>query len=433
MAVAATGLCFALRLNLNGHFVLGEWFAVETRLAAAWLRLASGGASRSKPVSAKQLGEEASRHPSLQARYTSVVDYSGRLRGIAESLAPCKLDFLLVTHLPNIRYLCGFTGSSAVLVITEKHRVLFTDGRYTAQARAEVRGARIRISPNPSLIEACQSVKTHARLRRRIGIEGEHLTVSERSRLAATLPSGFRLKDTPLLIEQARMVKDAEEIELIRAAVHLGTGLLDVAKRTIHPGVKEVEVAAEMEFWARRAGAERMSFDTIVASGVRSSLPHGRASAAPISQPGFVVCDFGVILAGYCSDMTRTLYLGSPNGEARQFYEAVREAQQAACEAVRPGVAVSEVDRAARNVLRKACLARYFTHSTGHGVGLEIHERPRIASGQTEILRPGMVITIEPGAYVPGKWGVRIEDMVVVTETGHEVLTPASKDLIIVA
>ena len=173
-----------------------------------------------------------------------------------------------------------------------------------------------------------------------------------------------------------------------------------------------------------------MSFETIIASGERSALPHGRASEAKIPGSGFVVCDFGVILTGYCSDMTRTVYVGRPSEEARQIYEAVKSAQQAAVESVRPGISVGEVDEAARKVLQKEGLGRHFTHSTGHGVGLEIHEAPRVAAGQEQLLQPGMVITIEPGAYIPGRWGVRIEDMVVVTETGCEVLTPTSKEFI---
>ncbi len=173
-----------------------------------------------------------------------------------------------------------------------------------------------------------------------------------------------------------------------------------------------------------------MSFPTIIAAGKRSALPHGRASTAAIPSRGFVVCDFGVILAGYCSDRTRTVHVGRPTGEARRMYDAVREAQEAAIATVRAGVSVGEIDGAARNVLQAKGLARRFTHSTGHGVGLEIHEAPRIAAGQTEMLRPGMVITIEPGVYIAGSGGVRIEDMVVVTEHGCEVLTPTSKELI---
>jgi Xaa-Pro aminopeptidase len=256
------------------------------------------------------------------------------------------------------------------------------------------------------------------------------MTVAARSRLAGILPPGFRLREAPALVEQARMVKDEEEIACIRSAVILGASLFDRALQVIRPGIREAEVAAEMEYAARQAGAEAMSFETIIASGERSALPHGRASQAAIPGHGFVVCDFGVILSGYCSDMTRTVYVGRPSAEARGVYQAVKQAQQAAVDAVRLGVSVGEVDHAARKSLQKSGLAKYFTHSTGHGVGLEIHEAPRVAAGQNEVLQAGMVITIEPGVYVPGKWGLRIEDMVVVTERGCEVLTPTSKELV---
>jgi Xaa-Pro aminopeptidase len=223
------------------------------------------------------------------------------------------------------------------------------------------------------------------------------------------------------------MVKDRQEIQRLREAVMLGASLFPIALQAIRPGVTEIEVAAALEYAARKAGASGMSFPTIIASGARSALAHGPASEQPIPSEGFVVCDFGVILAGYCSDMTRTVYLGAVTADALVTYEAVSEAQQAAIEAVRPGVSVGEVDRAARKSLKKRKLAKFFTHSTGHGVGLEIHEAPRVAIGQHEVLRPGMIITIEPGLYIPGKWGVRIEDMVLVTEHGCEVLTPTSK------
>jgi Xaa-Pro aminopeptidase len=214
--------------------------------------------------------------------------------------------------------------------------------------------------------------------------------------------------------------------------VDLGASLFRIALKKIRPGVTEVEVAAAMEYEARRAGAESMSFPTILASGARSAIVHGRASGARIPRRGFVVCDFGVILAGYCSDRTRTVHVGRPSAEARRLYETVLEAQQAAIAEVRPGATAADVDGAARRVLRKRKLAQYFTHSTGHGLGLEIHEAPRLAEGQTHKLEPGMVITIEPGAYLPGKWGVRIEDVVVVTPSGCEVLTPTDKELVII-
>jgi Xaa-Pro aminopeptidase len=360
------------------------------------------------------------------------MDHSGRLLGIRKTLAAHKLDVLLVTHLPNIRYLCGFSGSSGVLLVSEKGSVFFTDGRYTTQARAEVQGARLAVTRKPGLSAAAEWLKSRGQGLRRIGVEGEHMTVGARCRLTAVLPTRTRLREAPALVEQMRMVKDEEEISRLRAAVRLGAGLFDAALKTIRPGVKEADVAAEMEYAARRAGAEQMSFETIIASGERSALPHGRASQAVIPAHGFVVCDFGVILAGYCSDMTRTVHVGDPTHQARQTYETVREAQQAAVDAVGSGTSVGEVDRAARKLLHKRHLAKFFTHSTGHGVGLEIHESPRIAAAQTEILRPGMVITIEPGVYVPGKWGVRIEDMVVVRERGYEMLTPTSKELVVI-
>jgi Xaa-Pro aminopeptidase len=320
-------------------------------------------------------------------------------------------------------------------------RVCFTDGRYTTQARSEVQGAQIVIGRKPPLTAATDWLAAHSPKKTgrrasartspfRVGIEAEHLTVAARNRVAVNLPSIFRLREAPDLVESARMVKDAQEIQRIRSAVLMGASLFERALEVIRPGVKETEVAAAMEYAASAAGAEAMSFPTIVASGERSALPHGRASRAAVPARGFVVCDFGVILTDYCSDMTRTVYVGRPSSGEREAYQAVKEAQQAAIDAVRPGISVSEVDRAARKSLQNSGLAKYFTHSTGHGVGLEIHEAPRVGAGQTEILQPGMVITIEPGVYVPGRWGVRIEDMVVVTEQGCEVLTPTSKELV---
>ncbi len=360
-----------------------------------------------------------------------------RQKKLREQLASSGLDALLVSHLPNIRYLCGFTGSAGLLLVAEAGSVFFTNVRYDTQSREEVKGAKLVIARKALLNAPAQWIGANRKRSKgwMIGIEAEHLTVAERKRLADLLPSGVRLKNAPALVERARMVKDDAELALTRAAVQLGATLFDRALEVLRPGVKEAVVAAEMEYTARRAGAAEMSFPTIIASGARSALPHGRASEQSIAPGGFVVCDFGVILAGYCSDQTRTVWAGEAsglNGDARHAYDSVREAQEAAIAAVRPGVSVGQVDAAARKVLRKAGLGRYFTHSTGHGVGLEIHEAPRVAAGQQEVLKPGMVITIEPGVYFPGKWGVRIEDMVAVNEGGCEVLTPTSKDFLAV-
>jgi len=362
------------------------------------------------------------------------MNFQARQNKLREHLTTTRFDALLISHLPNIRYLCGFTGSAGLLLMEEGCSVFFTDVRYDTQAHQEVKGAKVVIA-RKAVLAALGEFLGARRKRTRgwtIGLEAEHFTIAEENRLTQIKPAGVRLKDAPSLIERTRMIKDSDELQRIRAAVALGAKLFDRAVEVIRPGVKETEVAAEMELAARRGGAEEMSFPTIIASGARSALPHGRASEQAIARGGFVVCDFGVILSGYCSDQTRTVWVGPVPKDARPAYEAVREAQQAAIDAVRPGIPTGEVDAAARKVLRKAGLGRYFTHSTGHGVGLEIHEMPRVADGQREILQPGMVITIEPGVYFPGKWGVRIEDMVAVTASGCEVMTPTSKDFLAV-
>ena len=361
------------------------------------------------------------------------MDLYARQAKLREHLAATRHDGLLISHLPNIRYLCGFTGSAGFLLVEESGSVFFTDVRYDTQAHEEVKAAKVVVA-RKSVIECVGEWLGRRKSRRgmTLGIEAEHLTLADKKRLTNQLPKRVRPRENPSVVERARMIKDADELTRIRAAVNLGAKLFERAIEVLRPGIKENEVAAEMEYAARRAGAEEMSFPTIVASGTRSALPHGRASNQRIEPGGFVVCDFGVILASYCSDQTRTVWMGSVPDEARRAYEAVREAQKAAVDAVRPGATVGEVDAAARKVLRKAGLGRYFTHSTGHGVGLEIHEAPRVAAGQQEKLQPGMVITIEPGVYFPGKWGVRIEDMVAVTASGCDVLTPTSKDFLAV-
>jgi Xaa-Pro aminopeptidase len=362
------------------------------------------------------------------------MNFPARQRKLREQLATTRFDGLLISHLPNIRYLCGFTGSAGFLLVEESGSVFFTDVRYDTQAHDEVETAKVVVARKSVLQTVGEWLSKRRKRARRwtLGVEAEHLTLADKKRLNDLLPSGTRLQPGPSVVERARMVKDADELRRVRDAVNLGAKLFERALEVLRPGVKEAEVAAEMEYSARRAGAEGMSFPTIIASGARSALPHARASILPIQPGGFVVCDFGVILADYCSDQTRTVWVGLVPEEARRAYEAVREAQHAAIDAVRPGIAVGEVDAAARKVLRKAGLGRYFTHSTGHGVGLEIHEAPRVATGQPELLRPGMVITIEPGVYFPGKWGVRIEDMVAVNAGGCEVLTPTSKDFLAV-
>jgi Xaa-Pro aminopeptidase len=358
------------------------------------------------------------------------MDFRGRQQRAFSALERHKLGALVVTHVPNVRYLCGFTGSAGVLVLTADRGVLFTDGRYREQARAEAQGVRVTLVQGAALAAAAAWVKkTRARS---LGVEAERMSLAARAALRSHLPGRVRLRETAGLVERLRLIKEPEELDLLRRAVRLGSRLFDQALLRLRPGVTESQVAGEIEYRARVAGAEGMSFPTIVAAGARSALPHGQATAQPIPAKGFVLFDFGVILSGYCSDMSRTVHMGRPGERERSLYAAVQEAQRAALARVAPGVTAGEVDAAARAVLRRSQLARYFTHSTGHGVGLEIHEPPRLARGQSEALQPGMVITIEPGVYLAGRGGVRIEDMVAVTEAGHEVLTPTTKELIAV-
>lgn len=338
------------------------------------------------------------------------------------------VDGLLVTHLPDVRYLCGFTGSNAALVLTGGRAVLFTDGRYTAQAKLEAQGTRVVIAKKPALVAACEWLEEAGV--RRCGFDATQTTVavleSMRKAVSGRVRRGMFVA-VKSLVAGLREVKDSDEIARLRAAALLGCELFDGMLTYLEEGLTEVAVAAELEHAARLAGAEGMSFETIVASGERSALPHGRATKAKLPRRGFVTLDFGVVLNGYLSDMTRTLHMGKALEGEREVYDSVLEAQEAAVAVVAPGVTAGEVDEAARGVLRRVGLDKYFTHSTGHGVGLEIHEGPRLAAKQTQVLEQGMVITIEPGVYIPGKFGLRIEDMVLVTSKGGEVLTPSVK------
>ena len=343
------------------------------------------------------------------------------------------LDALLITHLPDVRYLCGFTGSNAALVLTgnaqaKGRALLFTDGRYSLQARSEAVGTRVVIEQKSALAAACAWLEASGI--ERCGFDPAHTSVAALATMRRAVGARLRrslFQSAPPIVATLREVKDADELVRLRAAAALGCSLFDHMLAYIEPGLTEIAVAAELEHQARLAGAEAMSFETIVASGERSALPHGHATAARLPRRGFVTLDFGVILDGYCSDMTRTLHIGKALPGELDAYWAVLEAQEAAVASVAPGVTTGEVDEAARSVLRRAKLDRYFTHSTGHGVGLEIHEGPRIATRQTQPLAAGMVITIEPGIYIPGQFGVRIEDMVLVTPTGSEILTPSPK------
>jgi len=366
----------------------------------------------------------------------------------------------LITHLPNVRYLCGFTGSNAVLaVVTPKsghmQLALFTDGRYTLQAKQEVHGAKTIIAKRSALLAAMEWLTEYIPGKMNCGVEAGHLTHSLYLALKAATPTRIRLESVEQLVEKLRMIKDSSEIELIRKAANLASTVFNAILPDIKPGLPENALAAQIEYLCRRMGADGMSFDTLVSSGLRSAMPHAVASSHPLPPKGFILMDFGVKLGGYCSDMSRTVHIGHVSPRAKRIYDAVRASQEAGIKAVKPGVLTSKVDYACRNSLKKSGLDRYFTHSTGHGVGLEIHEIPSLraatatknvsgksiqkgrivkipGSSAPNRLLPGMVVTIEPGVYIPGFGGVRIEDMVLVTETGCEVLTPTIKELLVI-
>ncbi len=350
-----------------------------------------------------------------------------RREKLLPALKPARTNAFLTTALPNVRYLTGFTGSNAALLLSDERALLFTDPRYRTQASRES-DCEIRIAKGPLSREIAIAVqrlglKSIAFERNRIGFE-EHQSLTEAL-------AGVRLKPLTGAVEALRMVKSADEIAAIRNSVQLNSRALDQALSHFKPSMTEVDLAAEIEYRMRRLGADGTAFDTIVASGERTALPHAHPVARRIQSDQLLLIDMGANVAGYASDMTRTFGLGKLDTKIRRMYGAVLESQLAAVAAVKPGVSCAQVDRAARNVLRSYGLEKLFVHSTGHGIGLEIHERPRVGRKEAIKLEPGMAITIEPGVYQEGIGGIRIEDTVVVTTTGCEILTPTSKDLAI--
>jgi Xaa-Pro aminopeptidase len=376
---------------------------------------------------------------------------SARLARVRAACDVLGLPALVVSHLPNVAYLSGFGGSAAVLVLHAESCVLITDGRYRtsldemAAAGGLPDGLTVRIARGAFEPEVAEVLE--AEQGERVGIEAAHLSVAGWTRLGrevrARRPSA-EIVQTEGIVESARIIKDAWEQQTLREA---GARLSAVAAGVlsdIRVGLREVDVAQALEAGMRRTGFERPAFDTIVASGPTSALPHARAGERRLSAGDLVVIDFGGVFLGYSVDMTRTIAMGEPGVEARRVYDAVRAAQDAAIAAVRPGVAPDEIDAAARQVLETRGLGPQFVHGTGHGLGLEVHEAPRIAaagSARTTAaegtftvppparVEPGMVFTIEPGAYLPGFGGVRIEDDVLVTAGGCEVLTTGDRAL----
>jgi Xaa-Pro aminopeptidase len=342
-------------------------------------------------------------------------------------LAELKIDALLVSAPPNVRYLSGFTGDNGLLLVTRESQTLFTDPRFTIQAAEECTCPVVTVAGTPLDQAAVQTIRKHRW--KRVGFEASRVLYETHRRLAESLPKGVTLKPIGPMIEKLRMVKSADEIARIRRSVLTNSEAFEKATRSIRRGARESEIAAELEYQMRRLGAEKAAFESIVAIGSRSALPHAQPTARKLANDELLLIDMGACQDGYMSDMTRVLFFGRPSRRLRGMYNAVLKAQLAAIDAVRPGITAAKVDRAARRVLETEGLGKAFVHSTGHGLGLEIHEGPRLGRRDTTKLEAGMAITIEPGAYIRDVGGIRIEDTVLVTEKGCEVLTPTSKEL----
>ena len=342
---------------------------------------------------------------------------------MGEVLRAEGLDCLVVTDLVNIRYLTGFVGSNGVLVVTPGSRVLLTDSRYAASARAQVEGTEVEIAGR-DLMDRLAGVVPHGRA----GFEAEHVTVARRDRFAGRL-SGVDLVPTSGLVEGLRVVKDEEELELIRQATRIADAALGRLVDEGFRGAPEAEAAWRLEGWMRDMGADGASFDIIVAGGAHGALPHAVPRAEPIARDTLVVVDMGARHAGYASDCTRTLATGTLPPALEEAYAVCLEAQRAALAACRAGVHTRDLDSTARGIIAGAGLGDHFGHGLGHGVGLDIHERPWLRQEGGEVLQTGMVVTIEPGIYLEGVGGVRIEDLAIVTDDGCEVLTRLPTDL----
>jgi Xaa-Pro aminopeptidase len=355
-------------------------------------------------------------------------ELANRRRALQEQLKQSGLDILLVTHAPDWFYLTGFTGEAAALVVSRTSLTLITDGRFTIQAGEETKRVGIQLQEG-SLFESAGRFLKGEKLKR-VGFDPGELSVGQFRTLRKAAGARVRWKEAKGLVSALRLRKDPAELAQMRRAALLAGEVLERALQLLKPGVREFEVAAEIEYQMRKRGASGPAFETIVAFGTRSALPHARPTAKRLRKNELVVIDLGAILGHYCSDMTRTVYVGSAPARVRGWYKAVLEAQTAAIAAVKAGVSCGEVDQAAREVLARHRLDRYFVHSTGHGLGLEVHEEPRVARGQTRRLEPGNVITIEPGVYVEGVGGIRIEEDVAVHTNRTEVLTRVERDLI---
>ncbi len=357
----------------------------------------------------------------------TVTDYSSRLTKLRKSFEKKGIDGFLVTDINNIRYLIGFSGSSGLLLITKKENIFVTDFRYKEQSKREVKGWDI-------VIQKGEVIKTIKYLSRRIGIKKLGFESSASYEFFKRLSKDINLKAFKGLVERLRVIKDAFEIDSIREAIRRAEAAFLEVRPYIKEGVKERTISLRLEERIKKKGCRYIPFDVIVASGPNSAIPHARPTEKKIAKGNLVVIDWGAEANGYFSDMTRTLLIdkGTNTSKKKEIYRLVLEANKRAISQILPRVKSKDIDFSARGIIQKAGYGEYFGHGTGHGVGLQVHELPRITWSRREILKENMVFTIEPGIYLPGLGGVRIEDMVMVKSDGSEIMTTLPKELEII-
>ncbi|ENH97444.1 peptidase M24 [Gracilibacillus halophilus YIM-C55.5] len=338
-----------------------------------------------------------------------------------------NIDGVLITNPINRRYMTGFTGTSGIVVISREDAIFITDFRYIEQANQEVSNNFTIKEHKGPIVDTVAEIVDQLNLTS-IGFEQQHLTYAAYEQYRKKLKTDF--VPTSDLIDKIRLIKSENELSILKEACNIADKAYDYILDVIKPGVKEIDVANELEFYMRRQGAQSSSFDIIVASGYRGALPHGVASTKKIQAGELVTLDFGAIYQGYCSDITRTVAVGAIDEELHTIYETVLSAQKKGVEGIQAGLTCKEADALTRDHIKAAGYGEYFGHATGHGLGLEVHEQPALSYRSTKPLEAGMVVTVEPGIYVPNVGGCRIEDDIVITENGNERLSHANKELV---
>lgn len=348
-----------------------------------------------------------------------------KLQKLRAEMKRRDIEALLVTSPFNLRYITEFTGTAGLAIVTQDKAVFITDFRYTEQAGVQVKEFEVVQAKKNLMDEAVQTV--HSLGVQTLTFEQDYMTYAT----AVQYKEKVEVEMEPVsnLIEKIRMVKTPEEVVVLKAAAKIADDAFEHICGYIRPGLTELEVSNELEFFMRKQGATSSSFDIIVASGLRSALPHGVATDKVIEKGDMITLDFGALYNGYISDITRTVAVGEPSGQMKEIYDIVLKAQELGVEKIGPGMSGIEADAIARDFIKSRGYGEAFGHSTGHGIGLEVHESPGLSSRSETVLEPGMAVTVEPGIYLPGVGGVRIEDDILITESGNERLTNSTKEL----